>query len=65
MEETRDLECRCPGVGRKIHLEVLMHEIGVLESRFEPHDTGHLRTAVSVLRDRARELAGGGAADRG
>ena len=35
---------------------VLMEEIAVLKSRFEDHDTGHLRTAVSVLENRVREL---------
>ena len=35
---------------------VLMQEIAVIESRFEDHDTGHLRTAVSVLKDRVNEL---------
>ena len=34
----------------------LMEEIAVLESRFQPEDTGHLRTAVSVLKDRVEEL---------
>ena len=35
---------------------VLMEEIAVLESRFEDHDTGNLRTAVSVLKNRLLEL---------
>ena len=35
---------------------VLMEEIAVLKSRFEDHDTGHLRTAVSVLENRIKEL---------
>ena len=35
---------------------VLMEEIAVLESRFEDHDTGNLRTAVSVLKNRVLEL---------
>ena len=34
----------------------LMEEIAVLESRFQPEDTGHLRTAVNVLKDRVEEL---------
>jgi hypothetical protein len=37
---------------------VLMEEIAVLESRFEEHDTGHLRTAVNVLKHRVKELKG-------
>jgi hypothetical protein len=35
---------------------VLMEEIAVLESQFEDHDTGNLRTAVSVLKNRVLEL---------
>ena len=35
---------------------VLMQEIAVIESRFEEHDTGHLRTAVNVMKDRVNEL---------
>ena len=37
---------------------MLMEEIAILESRFEEHDTGHLRTAVSVLKHRVLELKG-------
>ena len=35
---------------------MLMGEIAVLESRFKDHDTGNLRTAVSVLKNRVLEL---------
>ena len=35
---------------------MLMEEIAVLESRFNDHDTGNLRTAVSVLKNRVVEL---------
>ena len=37
---------------------VLMEEIAVLESRYEDHNSGNLRTAVSVLRNRVNELKG-------
>lgn len=37
---------------------MLMEEIAVLESRFEDTDTGHLRTAVNVLKQRVLELKG-------
>jgi len=37
---------------------MLMEEIAVLESRFKDHDTGNLRTAVSVLKKRVIELKG-------
>ena len=40
-------------------LKLLYEEISVLESRLEPHDTGHLRTAISVLRDRCKEIERG------
>ena len=35
---------------------VLLQEIAVIESRFQEHDTGHLRTAVNVMKDRVNEL---------
>ena len=35
---------------------VLMDEIAVLRSRFKEHDTGNIRTAVSVLENRIQEL---------
>ena len=34
----------------------LMEEIAVLESRFQPEDTGHLRTTVNVLKERVIEI---------
>jgi len=34
----------------------LMEEIAELTSRLQPHDTGHINTAISVLRDRVREV---------
>ena len=37
---------------------VLMEEVAVLESRYEDHNSGNLRTAVSVLRKRVEELKG-------
>jgi len=37
---------------------MLMEEIAILESRYKDHDTGHLRTAVNVLRSRVNELKG-------
>lgn len=38
---------------------VLVEEIAVLKSRYTDHDTGHLRTAVSVLENRVQELREG------
>ncbi len=37
---------------------VLMEEVAVLESRYEDHNSGNLRTAVDVLRNRVNELKG-------
>ena len=37
---------------------VLMEEIAILESRCEDHNSGNLRTAVSILRKRVSELKG-------
>ena len=34
----------------------LMEEISVLEKRLQPHDTGHINTAISVLKDRVQEV---------
>jgi hypothetical protein len=38
------------------YIKVLQHEIEHLKSQFQDHDTGHLRTAVSVLENRVRDL---------
>tara|TARA_B100001094_G_scaffold131313_1_gene127108 strand:- start:8248 stop:8430 length:183 start_codon:yes stop_codon:yes gene_type:complete len=38
------------------YLTFLQQEIKELTSRFRPEDTGHIRTAVSVLKDRAEEV---------
>ena len=38
------------------HIEVLKTEMDVLASRLEPHDTGHLHTAIYVLKHRVEEL---------
>jgi len=35
---------------------VLNDEIGVCKSRLQPHDTGHLYTAISVMESRLDEL---------
>ena len=37
---------------------MLMEEIAILESRCEDHNSGNLRTAVSILRKRVSELKG-------
>ena len=38
------------------HIEVLKTEMDLLASRLEPHDTGHLHTAIYVLKHRVEEL---------
>jgi len=42
--------------GKTKHIDVLKTEMDVLASRLEPHDTGHLHTAISVLKHRVEEL---------
>lgn len=37
-------------------VNTLENEIAILKSRLQPHDTGHLHTAISVLEDRIREI---------
>lgn len=39
-----------------VHMRILEREIGILKDRFEEHDTGHIRTAASVLQDRVYEI---------
>ena len=42
--------------GDEIRLAVLEDEIEIHKSRLEPHDTGHLHTAISVIKHRIEEL---------
>mgnify|MGYP000742972108 FL=1 len=42
--------------GDEIRLAVLQDEIEIHKSRLEPHDTGHLHTAISVIKRRIEEL---------
>jgi hypothetical protein len=39
-----------------LHAAVLQREIDILRSRLQPHDTGHLHTAINVLEQRILEL---------
>ena len=43
--------------GDEIRLAVLQDEIEIHKSRLEPHDTGHLHTAISVIQHRIIELS--------
>ena len=42
--------------GDEIRLAVLRDEIEIHKSRLEPHDTGHLHTAISVIKRRIEEI---------
>ena len=42
--------------GDEIRLAVLQDEIEIHKSRLEPHDTGHLHTAISVIIRRIEEI---------
>lgn len=38
------------------HKQILLQEIEVLKGKLEPHDTGHIHTAISVLSERCKEI---------
>lgn len=38
------------------HRNFLLQEIEELQTRVKPQDTGHIRSAISVLRTRVKEL---------
>ncbi len=40
----------------EVRLAVLQDEIEIHKSRLEPHNTGHLHTAISVIKHRISEL---------
>ncbi|MAD24753.1 MAG: hypothetical protein CMO44_11355 [Verrucomicrobiales bacterium] len=45
--------------GRSSEVErimVLMEEIAILKTKLQPHDTGHIHTAINVLEERVEEL---------
>ena len=37
-------------------LVFLIEEIAIIESRFQPEDSGHLRSTVGVLKERVKEV---------
>ena len=41
----------------EVRLAVLQDEIEIHKSRLEPHDTGHLHTAIFVIQSRIEELS--------
>jgi len=40
----------------EVRLAVLKDEIEIHKSRLQPHDTGHLHTAISVIKRRIEEI---------
>ena len=38
------------------HEKHLQYEISELEGRLQPHDTGHIHTTISVLKERLEEI---------
>ena len=40
----------------EVRLAVLKDEIEIHKSRLQPHDTGHLHTAISVIERRIKEI---------
>ena len=43
-------------LGLKTYKSFLINEIQVLKSKLQPHDTGHIHTAISVLEERCIEI---------
>ena len=57
MNNLEDLKTRIAAVPMDvIKIAVLKDEIELFKSRIEPHDTGHLHTAISVLTSRLEEI---------
>lgn len=40
------------------HVKALELEIAILKTRIQPHGTGHIHTAISVLESRIIEILG-------
>ena len=38
------------------HMEHLVREVETLRARLQPHDTGHIHTAINVMENRISEL---------
>ena len=43
-------------LGLKSYKSFLLNEIDVLKSKLQPHDTGHIHTAIGVLEERCKEI---------
>ena len=46
----------CAVTRDEVRLAVLQDEIEIHKSRLQPHDTGHLHTAISVIERRIEEI---------
>ncbi len=42
--------------GLSAHKQSLLCEIEILKGKLQPHDTGHIHTAINVLTERCTEL---------
>ena len=40
------------------HVKALSEEINVLRERIQPHDTGHIHTTISFLKNRIENIKG-------
>jgi len=38
------------------HKQTLLFEIETLKGKLQPHDTGHIHTAINVLEERCKEI---------
>ena len=57
MKHLEEIWSRIGSVSKEeVILAVLNDEIEVCKSRIQPHDTGHLYTAISVMESRLDEL---------
>ena len=57
MKHLEEIWSRIGSVSKEeVILAVLNDEIDVCKSRIQPHDTGHLYTAISVMESRLDEL---------
>jgi len=52
LEECQDLDLN----KIQMRLHFLDQEISVLENRVKPHDTGHIKSAISTMKARKREV---------
>lgn len=52
LEECQDLDREA--IERR--LDFFREEIAILENRIQTHDTGHIKTAISVMKARKKEI---------